>query len=333
MKALVTGGGGFLGGAIVRRLVERGDTVRTLQRGDYAWLDKLGVGVRRGDVADRDTVRDAVQGMDIVYHVAAKAGVWGPRDDYWQANYQGTANVLGACLAHGVSRLVLTSSPSVVFDGKNQSGVDESVDYPDKYLAAYPETKALAEQTVRHGGGDDLATVCLRPHLIWGPNDPHLVPRILDRARVGKLKLVGDGSNKVDSTYIDNAAYAHVLAGDALLRDGPSAACHGKVYFISNDEPLTMRDLLDRILDAGGLGPVKKTVSPKVAYAAGAAFELMYKLFRVKREPIMTRFVARQLATDHWFDLSAARRDFGYEPVVKQDEGFDRLARSLRDRI
>ena len=328
MRALVTGGGGFLGSAIVRRLVERGRSVRTLQRGDYSWQRELGVDVHRGDIADRDTVRRAVEadgGVDIVFHVAAKAGVWGAQRDYIRANVTGTDNVLAAGRTGGARALVYTSSPSVVFDGRDESGIDECTPYPERYLAAYPATKAIAERRVLASSGDLLATVALRPHLIWGPSDPHLVPRIIERAKANRLKLVGNGRNRVDSTYIDNAAHAHVLAGDQLLRDGAKAACAGKAYFISNGEPLPIADLINRILAAGGLPPVTRRVSPRVAYVAGAVMETAYRLCRLRGEPIMTRFVARQLATEHWFDLTAARRDLGYEPIVSIDEGMAKL--------
>lgn len=331
MRALVTGGGGFLGGAIVRQLIERGDAVRTFARGEYPWLAELGVETVRGDIADRDAVTAAVDGVDIVFHVAAKAGVWGPQQDYIAANVAGTDNVLNACRDGSVKHLVYTSSPSVVFDGTSEDGIDESAPYPERYLATYPATKAIAEKRVLASNGDLLTTVALRPHLIWGPGDPHLVPRIIERAKAGKLKLVGDGWNLVDSTYIDNAATAHVLAGDALLRDGSNAACAGKAYFISNGEPVPIAELINRILDAADLPPVTKRVSPRVAYAAGAVLEMWHRLFRIQREPIMTRFVARQLSTSHWFDLKAAKRDLGYEPPVSLDEGMERLKASLKD--
>ena len=326
MRILVTGGGGFLGGAIVRRLIGRGDEVRAFQRGEYPELDTLGVNVIRGDVTDADALVRAANGCDAVVHTAAKAGVWGPRDDYHRVNVIGTRTLIDACRRAGVTRLVYTSSPSVVFDGRDEEGIDESIHYPRRYLAAYPQSKALAEQFVLAANGPDLATVALRPHLIWGPGDPHLVPRILDRARRGRLRLVGRGENRVDSTYIDNAAAAHVAAVDRISVGAP---CAGKAYFISNGEPLAMRELINRILDAGGLPPVTRQIAPRVAYAAGAVIEAAYRLCGIQREPMMTRFVARQLATAHWFDISAARRDLGYKVEVSLGDGFARLKESL----
>jgi len=326
MKALVTGGGGFLGLAIVKRLVARSDEVRSLARGEYPQLESLGVDVRRGDVADPAAVDAAVADCDTVFHVAAKAGVGGSYQSYHTPNVTGTRNVIEACRRHGVSRLVFTSSPSVVFDGTDQQNVDETEPYPSKHLAHYPRTKALAEQMVLASNAPELVTVSLRPHLIWGPGDNHLVPRIVSRASAGRLRLIGDGTNLVDSVYIDNAADAHLLAADRLRPQAPLA---GKAYFITNDEPVPVAKLINGIVEAAGLPPVTRTISPKAAYAIGSVLETAYGLLRLSAEPPMTRFVARQLATAHWFDIAAARRDLGYDPTVSIDQGMQRLKESL----
>ncbi len=322
MKALVTGGGGFLGGAICRMLRERGDEVRSLSRGDYPVLQELGVEQCRGDIADADAVCRAVAGCDIVFHVAAKAGVWGDYGDYHRANVLGTRNVIEACHKHAVPKLVHTSSPSVVFDGADMEGVDESVPYPAHYHAPYPRTKAEAEKLALAANGEALSTVALRPHLIWGPGDNHLVPRIIERGRAGKLRRIGTRANKVDAVYIDNAAEAHLLAADSLA---PGSAVAGRAYFITNDEPVVVWDFIDQILDCAGLPPVRKTISPRVAYFAGCVLEVVYNGIGIKSEPRMTRFVARELATAHWFDISAAKRDFSYEPRISMEEGLRRL--------
>ncbi len=329
MNALVTGGGGFLGSAIVRLLRTRGDRVSSFSRSRHPELDPLGVPQHQGDLADPDAVSRAAAGCDVVFHVAAKAGVWGRYRDYHRANVVGTANVLAACRRHGIRRLVYTSSPSVVFDGRDMEGVDESVPYPAHFEASYSRTKALAEQAVRAANGPDLATVALRPHLIWGPGDNHLVPRILARGRAGRLRKVGSATQRIDSVYIDNAAEAHLLAADRLAPGSPVA---GKVYFIANGEPMPTWDLVNAILAAGGVPPVTGTVPASVAYAAGWLLETVYGLLRLRGEPPMTRFVARELATSHWFDLTAARRDLEYEPRVSIAEGLRRLARSLGGR-
>ena len=289
MKALVTGGGGFLGGAIVRLLQARGGTVRSFSRGDYPDLARLGVDQARGDLADREAVVRAAEGCDIIFHVAAKAGIWGGYGDYYRANVTGTENVLAACRAHAIGRLVYTGSPSVVFAGRDIEGGDESLPYPAHYDAHYPQTKALAERLVLAANGPLLATVSLRPHLIWGPGDNHLVPRIVAQGKAGKLRRIGDRPCLVDTVYVDNAARAHLLAADRLRPGEPLA---GKPYFITNGEPIPLWEMVDRILAAAGLPPVKRQVSPRLAYAAGVICEGLWTTFRLAGEPPMTRFVA-----------------------------------------
>jgi nucleoside-diphosphate-sugar epimerase len=327
LKALVTGGGGFLGGAIVRALVARGDEVRSLARGDYPELRALGVETFRGNVADPPTVARAARGADVVFHVAARAGVWGAYRDYYRANVEGTRSLIEACRAQGVGRLVYTSSPSVVFHGRDLEGVDESVPYPPRHEAAYPATKAEAERLALSGNGPGLAVTALRPHLIWGPGDNHLVPRILARARAGRLRRVGRADKLIDATYIDNAADAHILAADRLA-EGPDAPPAGRAYFIAQGEPMPVWDLVNGILAAAKLPPVTRAraVPAWAAYLAGAACEGVFGALRLDAEPPMTRFVARELATAHWFDLGAARRDLGYQPRVPTAEGLRRLA-------
>ena len=324
MKALVTGGGGFLGGAIVRRLVERGDSVRSLSRGDYPELRNLGVETVCGDVAGCDVTLDAAEGCDVVFHVAARAGIWGPRAEFVRANVDGTRNVVEACRSNGVRKLVFTSSPSVVYGGGNLEGVDESTPYPDRFDAPYPETKAEAERIVLGANGPGLATVALRPHLIWGPGDNHLIPRIVSRAKAGRLRRIGDRPNRVDSIYIDNAADAHLLAADRLDVGSTPA---GRAYFLSQGDPWPLWDLVNGILRAAKLPPVTRTVSPTLARLAGALMETTHRAFHLPGEPMMTRFLVHQLSTAHWFNIEAARRDLGYEPKISIDEGLRRLAR------
>jgi nucleoside-diphosphate-sugar epimerase len=314
---------------IVEKLVDRGWQVTSFARGSYPELEALGVVCHRGDLADADDVDVAVAGSDAVFHVAAKAGVWGPYREYERANIVGTDNVLAACRKHGVGRLVYTSTPSVVHAGDDIEGADESLPYPRKFHAHYPATKAVAEQRVLAASSPELATVALRPHLIWGPRDNHLVPRLLERQRSGRLKLVGSGDKLVDTVYVDNAADAHLAACDRLE---PDAACAGRVYFISQGEPLPIREWINRILAAGGLGPVRRSVPAPVALFAGAVMEGLATITGQKEEPMLTRFLVRHLSTAHWYDLTAARRDLGYEPAISIDEGFERLAVWLSSR-
>lgn len=331
MRALVTGGGGFLGGALVRALVARGDEVVSLARGDYPALRELGVTTVRGDLADLTAVRAAAQGCDVVFHVAAKAGIWGRRADFEKSNITGTRAVLAACRALGIDRLVHTSTPSVVHGGGDIAGGDESLPYAEHFTSDYPRTKAVAEREVLAASDERLATVALRPHLVWGPGDTQLLPRILDRARSGRLRFVGGGPGGggaavIDTTYVDDAVSAHLCAAERLT---PDAACAGRAYFITSGDPRPVRDVVNAILAAGGLPPETRSVPLPLAVAAGGAAELLWRLLRRDDDPPMTRFLARQLATAHWFDIGAARRDLGYVPAVGIDEGMRRLAAAL----
>lgn len=326
MRALVTGGAGFLGSGICRALRARGDDVIALQRSPAPALSELGVEVRCGDLGDEQVVLDAASGCDIIFHVAAKAGHWGAYEDYFRANVSGTRHVLAACQQHAITRLVHTSTPSVVHRGGDLEGVDERMPYARRFLAHYPATKAIAEREVIAANGPALATVALRPHLIWGPGDNHLLPRIVDRARAGRLRFIGKPGKRIDTTYIDNAVAAHLLAADALQ---PGAALAGQAYFISNGEPLATEDMINRLLACAGIAPVHARIPYVVAYALGGLLELVYGTLRLKGEPVMTRFVAHHLSTAHWYDISAAQRDFGYRPRVTLEQGFAELRKAL----
>jgi nucleoside-diphosphate-sugar epimerase len=326
-KVLVTGGGGFLGGAIVRKLVERGDRVISFSRRFYRELSAMGVEQIQGDISDATAVEQACREVDLVFHVAAKPGVWGDYVTYYRTNVIGTRNVIAACRQHKVSRLVYTSSPSVVFGGADMEGLDESVPYPEKYDAHYPKTKAMAEQFVIAAGDEGLKTIILRPHLIWGPQDNHLVPRIIERAN--RLVKVGDGKNLVDTIYIDNAADAHIQAADRLEQNHHLS---GRVYFISQDDPVPLWEMVDNILKRAGLAPVQRSISRNSAWMIGAVLEIFYKMFKISGEPRMTRFLADELSTAHWFDISAAKKDLGYKPKISMEEGLTKLEKWLQQK-
>jgi nucleoside-diphosphate-sugar epimerase len=267
-------------------------------------------------------VLGAARGCDAIIHTAARTGVWGAYGEYYDTNVVGTRNVIDVCRELGISRLVYTSSPSVIFDGNDMEGADESVPNPGHHDAHYPATKAEAERTVLAANDEALATVALRPHLIWGPGDPHLVARIVQRGKSGKLRRIGKREKKIDSVFVDNAAHAHVLALDRLH---PGSPIGGKVYFITNGQPMPVWDLVNRILGAAGVPPVTGSIPARLAYTTGVLLEFLHSLFRIEQEPFMTRFVARELSTSHWFDISAARRDLGYIPEISIEEGIRML--------
>ncbi len=323
MRVLVTGGGGFLGGAIVRRLLEQGHQVVSVARGDYPELRALGAETVRVDLTDVHRVIDAAAGCDVVFHVAAKAGVWGKEKDFYDANVTGTASVLAACRAHGIPKLVYTSTPSVIHAGGDIEGGDNSLPYPDHFEAPYPATKAIAERAVLAANSDVLSTVAIRPHLIWGPGDTNLGPKLVARSRAGRLRLVAAPGKRVDACYIDNAVDAHILAAERLE---PDAACAGQAYFVTNDEPEPAADIINGILKAAGQPPCEAYLPAGLAYAVGWLMELAWKLLPLADEPPMTRFLAKQLSTSHHYDLTATREDLGYAPRVSTAQGMEKLA-------
>lgn len=323
MKALVTGAAGFLGGVLTRQLLEAGHEVAVLVRREVPELAALGVEVRQADLRNRARVVEGCRGVDCVFHVAAKAGIWGSYQEYFAANVQATRNVLEGCRQGGVPRLVYTSSPSVTFGGSSTPGVDETYPYPKRFLNAYSRTKALAEQIVLEADRRNQVMACaLRPHIIWGPGDVHIVPRLISRARAGRLVRVGDGTNLVDITYVDNAAQAHLLAAERLSED---AGVRGRVFFISQGEPVNLWGWVDGLLSRLDIPPVRRSLPLWAAQLLGAALEGAWWVFRLPGEPLMTRFMAAQLGTSHYFDIAAARERLGYQPAVSTAEGMDRL--------
>lgn len=331
MKVLVTGGGGFLGSAICKRLVDAGHQVCSFSRSRHAELDGLPVEQRAGDIANLDMFAAATRDVDAIVHSAGKVGAWGRLEDYYEANVRGTDVVLAVCELHGIRKLVFTSSPSVVHDGMDLDGVNESAPYASHYSSYYAHTKKLAEQRVLAANGAQLASVALRPHFVWGPGDPNLLPRILDQARRGRLRLIGDKPKKIDTTYIDNAADAHLRALEKLDIGSPIA---GKVYFISQGEPISHEALINAWLKAGGFPPETRRMSLGLARFLGATMETAYAALRIRNEPPLTRFKVEQLSTSHWFNIAAARRDLGYAPKISTSEGLVRLSEYLaRERM
>lgn len=326
-RVLVTGGGGFLGGAIVKRLVKRGGHVRSLSRKFYPGLETMGVDQIQGDISDSETVARACEDRTIVYHVAAKPPPWGRYEDYHQTNVVGTQNIIDSCLDQDQSRLIFTSTPSVVHNGKDIEGADESMPYPKKFSCHYAKTKAIAEQLVVKASRKKLKTIILRPHKIWGPGDNQILTRLVARAK--RLKQIGDGKNLIDVTYIDDAADAHILAADKL---GEDPDLSGNIYFISQGEPVLAWYIINEFLKAGGCGPVKKSVPFKIAWVAGALLEVVYKFCHLSGEPYLTRFMVEAVSQTNWFKIDAARRDLGYDPQISIDKGLRRLEAWLKNK-
>lgn len=318
---LVTGGGGFLGSHIVNQLLIRGDRVRVLGRRSYPELIARGVDCRQGDLCDMAAVRKAVDGVDAIVHSAALPGIGGEYRHYYDTNYVGTKNLIDAAIGANVRKFVYTSTPSVVHDGTDIKGGDESLRYPQRFVNPYASTKALAEQLVIKMNSDSFATLAIRPHLIFGPGDTQLIPKLLARARTGKLRRVGDGRNLVSVSYVENVAYAHCLAVNCLE---PGEKLAGQVFFINEPEPVNCWDFINRILTGAGLPPVKRGVPFRVAYAAGWLCEKIYSTLGKKGDPLMTRFLAEQLATSHWFKTDKAQKELGWRPQVGLEEGIQK---------
>ena len=326
MKVLVTGGGGFLGSAILDRLADVAEERRSFSRGAYPELEAKGITHHRGSLTDLDALRAASKGVDVIFHTAALPGAWGKYQTYFDANVLGSRHVLQAARENGVRAIVHTSTPSVVHADEGIQGADESMPLSTHFLAHYPKTKAIAEVEMLSASCADLKICALRPHLIWGPGDRHLIPRLAQRALSGRLKMIGPPAPMVDSCYIDDAAEAHYLAAVDLLDPGKSA---GKAYFISQGEPWPIDELTQQLLASVGVDWQKRYVSRSIAYAAGVVCETWFRFFGIRREPPMTRFIASQLSTDHWYCIDAAKRDFGFAPARTIADALDELRKAV----
>ena len=298
-------------------------------------------------VIDHEALRRGCAGVDTVFHVAGKVGVWGSRKEFFTVNLGGTQNVIAACQRNGVSRLIYTSSPSVVYNGRDLAGIDESAPLCIQAPCGYPTSKAAAESAVLAAHSRGLATIALRPHLVWGLGDKNVVPRVLAMAKAGRLRIIGSGKNKVDVTHISNVVDAHLLAEGTLLADDKTAAFHvpnragtsnaglptngpgGRAYFITNGEPVVLWDWINELLRGLDLPAVTGRMPLSAAYLAGGVMEGLWSVLPLKGEPPMTRFVAKEMATDHWFNISAARRDLGYHPLVTMEAGTKELIAHL----
>lgn len=326
MNILITGAGGFLGLHLAEKLKKLGHNVINFSRSHHQGLDVLDIKTRQGNLTNIDDVMKAFEGIDTVFHVASKVGMWGNYKDFFDTNVIGSRNVILACKKYGIKQLIYTSTPSVVFGKEDLCGVDESIDYPKEFLSHYAQTKAEAEKEVLAANGYELSTCALRPHLIFGPNDPHLFPRVIDSAKKGRLKIVGDGQNLVDVAFVENVADAHILAMDKLLRLDPGVC--GKAFFIAQEKPVKLWDFVNDILEANKIPRLTKKISAKSAFNIGLIFEKFYGLFGIKKEPAMTRFISLQLSKSHYFNHTNAKNKLGFIPKVPLKEAFEKSVRT-----
>lgn len=325
MRILVTGGGGFLGTYIIKELLKNPSYIVTnFSRHSYSHLEDIGVPTIKGDLRKKEDVERALgQGFEAIFHVAALAGVWGKFDEYYGINFLGTKNLLEVAKEKGIQKFVYTSTPSVVFNKEDLLGANEEQPYATEFLNGYSETKTMAEKLVLEmNDGKTFLTCALRPHLIWGPGDPHLFPRVIQKGREGKLRIVGDGQNLVDIIYVENAALAHVQAFENLV---PGSRVCGEAYFIGQERPVRLWDFINQVLGQLKIEPVMKTIDVGSAYRLGWLLEKIYGFLGIKKpEPPMTRFVALNLGKSHYFSHEKAKRDFGYSPRVSIEEGLKR---------
>ncbi|GLY15631.1 nucleoside-diphosphate sugar epimerase [Kineosporia sp. NBRC 101677] len=316
MRVLVTGASGLLGGGVARKLADRGDEVTVFQRRPSSLA---GVREVTGDITDATSVLKAVEGMDAVVHLAAKVNVTGPWAEYAAVNIDGVQNLLDAIEHAGTPRLVHVSSPSVAHHGHALVGAGAGPADPERARGNYSRSKAAGEQLALAANGPDLAVVAIRPHLVWGPGDTQLVGRIVQRAQAGRLPLIGSGAALIDTTYIDNAVDATVAALDRINH------ARGQALVVTNGEPRPVADLFARLCTAAGAEPPSLHIPFGVAWLAGAAVEGVWAAGKRRDDPPLTRFLAEQLATAHWFDQKHTRSVLDWTPAVGLEEGFERL--------
>lgn len=326
MRILVTGAGGFLGFHIAKLLKSKGHEVFNFSRTHHKKLDAINVTTITGDLRNLNDVESALKNIDAIFHVAALAGIWGSYDEYYSINFLGTKNLVESAKKNNIKKFVYTSTPSVVFADKDIIGANETLSYPETFYTHYAHTKCMAEKLVLSSHGENFKTCALRPHLIWGPGDPHILPRLRKKSFERKLKIVGSGDNFVDVIYVENAAHAHVQAFLAL---DEKAEVSGQAYFIGQEGPVNLWWFINELLKASDAPIAKHRIPYWFTYLIGGLFEKIYHFFKISGEPPMTRFVAMQLAKSHYFSHEKAKKDFNYQPLVTIDEGLTKIRESF----
>ncbi len=321
MAILITGGTGFIGSHLARALLAAGQRVRLMGRDFSRVSDVLAAGAEavQADLRDPVQVYAACAGAIEVYHVGALSAPWGRWRDFRAINVGGTQAVIGGCIQHNVRRLIHVSSPSVVFDGRDQLNITEAAPYPRRPISAYSASKMIAEQRVRQAAAQ-IETVIIRPKAVFGVGDTTLLPRLIAAAQAQRLPQIGDGQNVVDLTYVDNVVHALQLA-----RTAPQAVGH--TYHITNNEHIKVWAMLNDVLARLGIAPISRRVSVRGALAYATMLEARAALTR--REPLLTRYTVAILARSQTYDISAAQRDLGYAPLVSVQEGIERTLAGL----
>ncbi len=320
--AFVTGGSGFVGGALIERLRREEWDVRALARSERAAarVRELGAEPVTGDLDGRDALRAGAEGCEVAFHSAAKVEDWGDPADFERLNVRGTQNVIDACCAAGVRRLVHVGTEAALMAGQPLIDVDEDAPLRPDSPALYPSSKARAEQLVRTANGDELETVVVRPRFVWGRGDSSLLPRIIEMVRSGRFRWVGGGRQLTATTHIDNTVEGLWLAA--------TKASPGSVYFVTDGEPVVFRDFLTSMLGTQGVTIPDKSMSPGVAKAAAASAERIWRLLKRPGSPPLTRFAVWVSSQQCTIDISRAERELGYRPVISREEGLAELSRS-----
>ena len=327
MKTVVTGATGFLGKALARRLKARGDQVLALGRNPQilAELEQQGIHTLRADLADANAMRAACQGQDVVFHSAALSSAWGPAQAFYRANVLGTINVIAACQAAGVQRLVHVSTPSIYFGYESRLGVREDSPLPSQPANQYARTKLLAEAEIDRAFERGLPVITIRPRAIFGEGDNAILPRLIQRLQSGRLRVIGDGQNITDLTYVENVVDALLLCAEA-----PNHLMGAK-YNITNGEPLPLWGLIRKLCEALGYEFPRRQIPYPAAIRLARLLEIISGLLPGQPEPLLTRYMVGVLAKSTTLDISAAQRDLGYQPRVSVDEGFWRFVRFWKD--
>jgi nucleoside-diphosphate-sugar epimerase len=317
--AFVTGGSGFIGGRLIGRLVGEGWSVRGLARSDRsaAAVEERGAEPVRGDLGDPESLRNGARGCELAFHAAAEVGDWGSRADYERSNVEGTGNVIGACRAEGVRRLVHVSTEAVLLAGQPLVNVDETAPLRPDSPVLYCSTKARAEQAVRAANGDGLETVVVRPRFVWGPGDTVILPSLAQAVKSRRFSWVGGGNHRTSTAHVDNVVEGLYLAA---TRGAP-----GGLWFVTDGEPVVFRDFVTRLLGTQGIEPPDRSTPPAVARAVAAACETLWRILPLGGRPPLTRMAIWVSALDCTIDISRARSELGYEPVRTIDDGLDEL--------